>query len=194
MDTYVTGAVIRRLREARGMTQAELAEHIGVSGKAVSKWETAKGLPDMTLLKPLSEALGVSVMELVAGQPVANRNVSANMLRTKFYVCPVCGNILHAVGEAAISCCGVSLPPLEAEEPDEEHRLTHEPAEDELFLTVHHDMTKTHYISFVAHVTPDCVHLVKLYPEGNAQTRCSRRGRGYWYIYCNKHGLMRHKM
>ena len=168
MDMYVTGAVVRRLREARGMTQAQLAEQIGVSSKAVSKRETAKGLPDMTLLEPLSEALGVSVMELMAGQPVSNHNASANMLRTQFYVCPVCGNVIHAVGEAVISCCGVNLPPLEAEGPDAEHRLTIEPVEDELFITVHHDMTKTHFISFLAHVTPDCVRLVKLYPEGDA--------------------------
>ncbi|MBQ1186831.1 MAG: helix-turn-helix transcriptional regulator, partial [Clostridia bacterium] len=63
MNTYVTGAVIKRLREAKGLTQNELAEKIGVSSKAVSKWETAKGLPDISLIEPISIALGVSVME-----------------------------------------------------------------------------------------------------------------------------------
>jgi transcriptional regulator with XRE-family HTH domain len=50
MNTYVTGTAIRQLREARGLTQAELAATIGVSSKTVSKWETAKGLPDISLL------------------------------------------------------------------------------------------------------------------------------------------------
>ncbi|MBR6780572.1 MAG: helix-turn-helix transcriptional regulator, partial [Clostridia bacterium] len=93
MDTYITGATVKKLREAKGLTQSQLAEQIGVSSKAVSKWETAKGLPDISLIEPLSEALGVSVMELMSGETVTNRNTSANILFSKFYVCPVCGNI-----------------------------------------------------------------------------------------------------
>ena len=92
MDHYVTGAAIRRLREEKGMTQAELAKKIDVSPKTVSKWETAKGLPDISLLDPLAAALDVSVTELLSGNTVINRNISANMLRSRFYVCPVCGN------------------------------------------------------------------------------------------------------
>ena len=191
MNTYVTGQTVRRLREAKGITQAELAEQIGVSSKAVSKWETAKGLPDISLLEPLSTALGVSVSELLSGNTVINKNISSNILFSKFYVCPVCGNVIHATGESVISCCGITLPPLEAEEPDDEHRITIEPVEDEKFITVSHPMTKSHFISFLAYVTSDKVHLVKLYPEGNAETRMQFRGRGYLYLYCNKHGLMK---
>ena len=194
MNTYVTGGAIRQLREGRGMTQAELGAQIGVSSKTVSKWETAKGLPDITLLQPLAQALGVSVIELMNGQPIANRNVSANLLRGKFYVCPLCGNILQATGSALVSCCGVTLPPLEAEEADEDHALTIENVEDEHFITVHHPMTKAHFISFAAFVTCDRVQLVKFYPEGDAQTRMQLRGRGYLYWYCNRHGLFRKKV
>lgn len=190
MNSYVTGSVIRSLRELKGITQQQLAESVGVSSKAVSKWETAKGLPDITLIEPLAKALNVSVAELISGERVVNGNTSANMLRTKFYVCPVCGNVLHSTGGAVISCCGISLPPLEAEETDDEHLVTIERVEDEHFVTVNHEMSKTHFISFVAYVTTDRVQLVKLYPEGNAQTRFQLRGRGYLYIYCNKHGLM----
>ena len=189
MNTYVTGTAIRQLREARGMTQAELAQQIGVSSKTVSKWETAKGLPDITLLQPLAQALGISVIELMNGQPIANRNVSANLLRGKFYVCPLCGNVLQATGSALVSCCGVTLPPLEAEEADDSHAVTVEQVEDEHFITVHHPMTKEHFISFVAFVTCDRVQLVKLYPEGEAQTRLQMRGLGTLYYYCNRHGL-----
>ena len=193
MNTYVTGNTIKQLRESRKLTQAELAGNIGVSSKTVSKWETGKGLPDISLLQPLAQALGISVIELMSGEPITNRNVSANLLRGKFYVCPICGNALHSLGSAVVSCCGITLPPLEAEEADEEHGITVENVEDEHFITVHHPMTKEHFISFLAFVTCDRIQLVKLYPEGNAQTRMQLRGRGYLYGYCNRHGLFRTK-
>ena len=193
MNNYITGAAIKQLREAKGMTQAELAEKLGVSGKAVSKWETAKGLPDISLLEPLSKALGISVTELMSGEPVQNKNISANILRSKFYVCPVCGNIIRTVGETVISCCGITLPPLEPEPADDEHLVTIENVEDEHFITVRHPMTKDHFISFIVYLTSDRVQFVKLYPEGNAETRLNLRGFGKLYIYCNKHGLMQVK-
>ena len=193
MNTYVTGTTIRHLRESRHLTQSDLAEKLGVSSKTISKWETAKGLPDITLLQPLAQALGISVIELMNGQHIENKNRSANMLRTKFYVCPLCGNIIHTTGNTLISCCGITLPPLEAEEPDEAHTLTIEPVEDEHFLTIHHPMTKTHHISFIAYLPSDRLQLVKLYPEGPAQTRLPLRGLGYLYYYCNHHGLFRIK-
>ena len=194
MDIDTVGTTIKRLREAQGLTQAELAERLGVSAKAVSKWETAKGLPDITLFEPLAKALEVSLAELLSGETVVNKNVSSNVLRSKFYVCPLCGNIIRAMGNALISCCGTTLPPLDAEEIDSDHTVTIEPVEDEQFVTVHHDMTKTHFISFIAYVTSDRVQFVKLYPEGNAETRLQMRGSGFLYFYCNKHGLMRKKV
>lgn len=194
MNTYVTGATIKSLREAKGLTQLQLAETIGVSSKTVSKWETAKGLPDISLVEPLSQALGVSIMELMSGETIINKNISSNILFSKFYVCPICGNVIHTTGEAVISCCGITLPPLEAEEIDDSHTITIENVEDEKFITVNHEMTKNHNISFIAYVTSDKIHFVKLYPEGNAETRIQFRGKGYLYIYCNKHGLMKMKV
>ena len=194
MNTYVTGTTIKTLREGRNLTQAELAERIGISSKTVSKWETGKGLPDISLLQPLALALGISVIELMNGEQITNRNVSANMLRSKFYVCPVCGNVIHSTGNAVVSCCGIVLPALEAEEADEEHAMTVEYVEDEHFVTVQHPMTKEHFISFVAHVNSDRLQMVKLYPEGNAETRLQLRGRGYLYYYCNRHGLFKRKL
>ena len=194
MDSYITGATIKNLREKKGITQAQLADLLGVSDKAVSKWETAKGLPDITLIEPLAKALSVSVMELISGVMVVNKNISANILRSKFYVCPICGNIMSAVGNTVISCCGINLPPLEAEETDDHHQITIKKVEDEHFVTVNHNMTKEHFISFIAFLTCDRVQLVKFYPEGNAETRLNLRGGGYLYIYCNKHGLMKKKI
>ena len=194
MNTYVTGTTIKNLREERHLTQAELAEKIGVSSKTISKWETARGLPDISLLQPLAQALGISIIELMNGEQITNRNVSANLMRSKLYVCPLCGNVIQATGNAVVSCCGVTLPALEAEEGDEEHELTIEKVEDEHFVTIHHPMTKDHFISFAAFVTSDRLQLVKFYPEGNAQTRMQLRGRGYLYYYCNRHGLFRKKI
>ena len=194
MDSYITGATIKSLREKKGITQAQLADLIGISSKAVSKWETAKGLPDITLIEPLAKALSVSVMELISGDMVINKNISSNILRSKFYVCPICNNIMRTVGDAVISCCGINLPPLEAEETDDHHQINIEKVEDEHFVTVNHDMTKEHFISFIAFLTCDRVQFVKFYPEGNAETRLNFRGGGYLYIYCNKHGLMKKKI
>ena len=194
MDSYVTGTAIRQLREAKHLTQAELAEKLAVSAKAISKWETARGLPDISLLEPLAAALGVSVLELMQGEPVVNRNRSANLLRSKLYVCPLCGNVLHATGQAVVSCCGITLPPLdisEVDDADEHHQLTLERVEDELFVTIHHPMTKDHYISFIACLTGDKLQLVKLYPEGDASCRFKITGAGVLYFYCNRHGLMK---
>ena len=194
MNNYVTGQTIRRLREEKSLTQSELAMQIGVSDKTISKWETSKGLPDISLLEPLSQALGVSVMELMSGLTVTNQNRSSNMLRSKFYVCPICGNVIHAIGDVVMSCCGITLPALEAEEMDEDHHITVEAVEDEQYITIAHPMRKDHYISFIAYVTADKIKFVKWYPEGDAETRMRFRGRGFLYIYCNKHGLMKLKV
>lgn len=166
MDVFVTGSAIRRLRKARGLTQQALAERIGVSGKTVSKWETAKGLPDISLLEPLAAALAVSVAELMQGQAVANQNMGSNLLRSKLYVCPRCGNIIHSTGEVPVTCCGGLLPALKAAPMDEAHGLTVEKVENERFVSIKHEMTKTHFISFMAYVTADVFLLKKLYPEG----------------------------
>lgn len=196
MEPYVTGSTIRQLREQKQLTQAQLAQTLAVSGKTISKWETAKGLPDISLLEPLAAALGVSVLELMHGAPVVNANRSASLLRSKLYVCPVCGNVLFAAGSAVVSCCGIALPELDlrtAEAPDDAHPLTLKKVEDELFVSVRHPMTKDHYLSFLACLTADRLQLVKLYPEGSAECRFPLRSTGTLYFYCNRHGLMKQR-
>ena len=189
MNQYVTGAVIRELREKKQLTQAELAEKLNVSDKTVSKWETAKGYPDISLLEPIAQVFGVSITELISGNAVQNENVSANMLRSKFYVCPVCGNILYSMGEAVIHCHGVLLAPCQAEETDENHKIFMEKVEDEYYVRIEHDMTKGHYISFIAAVSSDRIQMVKLYPEGNAEARFQINGVKQILFYCNRDGL-----
>ncbi|MBD5143332.1 MAG: helix-turn-helix domain-containing protein [Ruminococcus sp.] len=189
MNHYVTGALIKTLREKKHFTQAELAEKICVSDKTISKWETGRGLPDITLLEPLAKALGISIIELLSGNSIINQNLASNMLRSKFYICPICGNVIHTTGEVITSCCGITLPVAEPEEPDESHKIQIESVEDEYFITIPHEMTKQHYISFIAYVTTEKTEIIRLYPEGNAQARFSLRGTGRIYWYCNRHGL-----
>lgn len=189
MNQYVTGMVIKELRERNNMTQAALAEKLSVSDKAVSKWETGKGYPDITLLESIAKAFGISVTELMDGETVSNVNVAANMLRSKFYVCPVCGNVMHAMGEAVINCHGVLLKPVTAEESDENHKIFIERAEDEYYVRIEHDMTKLHYISFMAALSSDKIQSVKLYPEGNAEGRFKMNGVRKIVFYCNKDGM-----
>jgi len=191
MNPYVTGETIKKLREERGMTQTQLAEKLNVSDKAVSRWETGRGYPDISLLEPLAWALAISVPGLLTGEIVTNRNRSFNMARMKFYVCPVCGNVLFATGEAAISCCGIPLMPLEAESPDDAHALNIEKIEDEFYLTVDHEMTKEHSISFIAGVKDDGCEIKKLYPEGPCEARFKTSRTMWLYYYCNRHGLFR---
>ena len=189
MNQYVTGTVIKNLREKNHMTQVELAEQLSVSDKTISKWETAKGYPDISLLEPLAKAFGVSITELISGNAVENVNVSANMLRSQFYICPVCGNIIHSMGEAVIHCHGVQLTPAQPEETDANHKIFIEKVEDDYFIRIEHEMTKVHYISFVAAMSSDKIQMIKLYPEGNAEVRFPIRGVRKIYFYCNRDGL-----
>ncbi len=191
MDPYVTGAMIRRLREGKGLTQAQLAQRLNVSDKAVSRWETGRGYPDIALLAPLAAALGVSVDALFAGRDAGNANRTFRFRRMKFFVCPICGNVVWGMEEANVSCCGLTLPPLAAEPEDPAHACRIERVEDEYRVVVAHAMEKTHYISFIAAVRDDGCEIKKLYPEWEAAAYFKTRGVREVYFYCNRHGLFR---
>ena len=191
MNQYVTGSMIKRLRERKNMTQQQLAQKLNVSDKAISKWETSHGYPDISLLEPLADALGVSIIELFSGENVVNTNKSFNMLRMKFYVCPICGNIICSTGEMVVSCCGIVLPALEPETEDDNHHMSVEKVEDEYYITIQHDMSKKHYISFIAAVKDDGYEIKKLYAEGNAEARFKINRTKYFLYYCNMHGLFK---
>ena len=147
MDHYITGNAIRELREKKKITQKSLAQTLGVSDKTISKWETGKGYPDISLLEPLAAALDISVAELLSGDYVTNQNKMGNMLRSVFYVCPVCGNVIHTLGKCVVSCCCITLPAQEAEETDDAHSFLIEQVEDESFVTVAHEMSKAQRLS-----------------------------------------------
>ena len=138
MDCEKIGRLIRHLRREKGMTQRQLAERLGVSDRAVSKWERGCGCPDVSLLSDLSIELSVGVEALLSGEVTDQEETGKNMKHTKYYVCPRCGNLLLATGEAAVTCCGRSLEPLEAVKAEEVEKLRVEQVEDERFLTTSH--------------------------------------------------------
>lgn len=191
---YVTGKTIKTLREKNNLTQKQLADMICISDKAVSKWETDRGMPDVSLLEGLARALNVSIAELLSGDVALNKNKSANIKRSKFYVCPICSNVIHAMGEGAFSCCGIRLLPLEPEaitDSDDDHCLKIEEIENELFVTMRNDhpMEKKHYISFIACIGDTGVQIEKLYPEQTVEARFRKSPGRKLYAFCNKHGL-----
>ena len=189
--SYITGKIIKELREKKKLTQKELAKMLHLSDKTISKWETGKGLPDIAILEDLAQALGVSIAELLTGDLTENENASGNMKKLHFYVCPVCGNIITSVGRGTFSCCGITLPEQEPEICDDDHLLILDTVDNEHYVTMDHPMTKDHYISFLAYITSGSAEVVKLYPEQDISVRLRKKGHGILYAYCNRHGLFR---
>lgn len=189
--SYVTGKLIKELRERKNLTQKNLADIMQISDKTISKWETDRGLPDIGLIETLARSLDVSVAELLTGEYAVNSNRSSNMSKTKFYVCPVCGNVIQSTGEGTYTCCGIVLPLLQVEDFDERHEIKIDTMDNEFYVYMDHPMTKEHYISFLAYVTSDRMQFVKLYPEQGVDCRFTRRGHGFIYAYCNQHGLFK---
>lgn len=111
------------------------------------------------------------------------------MKNIKFYVCKTCGSIITSTGEVEISCCGSKSIMLIAKPSDEEHHLNIETVENDYYITFSHEMSKTHYLNFIAYVACDRVLIIRLYPEQSAEVRFPRWYGGKLYFGCNKHGL-----
>ena len=191
MENEKIGALIKKLRLEKGLTQAALGEKLMVGGRAVSKWERGLGCPDISLLPLLSDIFSVNIEGLLSGRIAEEGEVKNNMKKVGFYVCPKCGNIIASTGDAEVSCCSRKLTRLTAKPADAEHTLTVETVEDEYFLSCGHEMTKEHSLLFIAFVNGDRLQLIRLYPEWNAQARLYARGHGILYVCCGRDGLFR---
>ena len=189
MDNGKIGELIHRLRRERGLTQLQLAEKLHISDKTVSKWERGLGCPDVSLLTDLSGVFGVDLEKLLSGQLDANEERGGNMKKLNFYVCPECGNVITAMTDAGISCCGKKLKALEPVKASEEEKLSVEVIENDYYISSNHPMVKEHYISFVALLTGDSLTLKKQYPEWDLQVRIPGRTHGKLIWYCTDHGL-----
>lgn len=191
MDSIKTGKLIIKNRKEKNMTQKELADKLNVSDKTISKWERGLGCPDIASINDLAETLGVNVTEILSGETFINGNSNGNMNKTKFYVCSKCENVITSTNDLILNCCGQKLVALKLNDKiDNKHLPIIEFIEDDIFITVNHEMSKKHYISFVAYVTTDKLMISKLYPEQNAELRFKRNGHGIIYVFCNQHGLL----
>ncbi len=190
MDQIRTGQLIKQFRAELGMTQKQLAERINVSDKAVSKWERGNGCPDVSLLSALADIFGIDVNVLLSGEIDKNESEKGDMKKLKFYVCKDCGNIITAASETAVTCCGNKLSAPEPKKADEKDQLKIEDIGGEWYITSDHEMTKEHYISFVAYVSDSSVMMFRQYPEWsiNINLPMYRSGKLVWY--CNKCGLL----
>ncbi|MEA4934815.1 MAG: helix-turn-helix domain-containing protein [Lawsonibacter sp.] len=191
MDQNKTGLLIRTLRVERGMTQRTLANALGVTDRAVSKWERGLGCPDVSFLPGLAQALGIPMERLLAGSLDEQEPDGGSMRNLSFYVCPQCGNLVTATGAVALSCCGRTLESLVPQKPDEYHQLSLQPIEDDWFLTSSHPMEKSHFLSFVALVNGEQATIVKRWSEWDFQVHLPRKQHGLLYWYCTQHGLFR---
>ena len=189
MDHGKLGQVIRTLRREMDLTQRELAQALGVTDKAVSKWERGLGCPDVSYLPELSQILGADLARLLQGDLTPNEIVGGNMKKMKYYACPVCGGLSFCTGGAEVSCCGRKLAPLEPQKAAEGEKLTAEAIENDWYVTGDHPMRKEDYVSFVAFAAGDRLQVVKQYPEWDLQVRIPGRSHGMLLWYSQRQGL-----
>ena len=189
MDCKKVGILIHGLRKEKKLTQKQLADAMNISDKTISKWERGLGCPDVSLLHELSDVLNVNIEKILLGDLDPNNADGGNMKKIKFYVCPTCGNIIIYTGEAELSCCGRKLIPLIAKPSDKDHHLQVETIEDDYYITFLHEMSKEHYINFIAYVACDRIFMVRLYPEQSGEVRFPKLYGGKLYFGCNQHGL-----
>ena len=193
MDLSKNGKLLCDLRKAKGMTQKEVAEKLGIVPKTVSKWETGHGFPDVSTVSVLADILGVSEKTILSGDLKQNLEEAGNMKRTKFYICPDCGSFMQGTGSSRISCCGKQIEELKAVLADDEHAINISEIEGDYYIEFNHEMTKEHYIRFVSYIGIDRVLTIKLYPEQACAVRFPKMYGGKIYFYCSKHGLFKYQ-
>lgn len=189
MDNAKIGKLIYALRKEKGMTQLQLAQCMNISDKTVSKWERGLGCPDVSLLPELSNIFNVDLSEMLRGRLNTNDILGGSVKRTKFYVCPNCGNILTALTDTSICCCGKKLLPLELRKAEAADKLSVERIENDYYVSTDHEMTRAHYISFLAFISDNTILMRKQYPEWNLQVRIPFFAHGRLVWYCTQHGL-----
>ena len=189
MDNVKIGKLIYQLRKENHMTQLQLADQMNISDKAVSKWERGLGCPELSLLPSLSKIFNVDLEKLLSGELNANEILGGNMKKMHFYICPACGNMITAMTDTNISCCGKKMKSLQPQKANDDDKLNVEMVENDFYITSSHAMEREHHIAFVALLTGDSIMIKKQYPEWGLQVRIPIFAHGRLLWYCNQHGL-----
>lgn len=191
MNAEKTGCLIKSARLKKGLTQKQLAEAISVSDKAVCKWETGHGCPDITILSALSKVLEIDIQSILQGAIVKNPSIAGNMNRVKFYRCPSCGNLVTSVKEIEISCCGNKLIAVEAKQSDEKKYVPIiKEFDGQYSVSFDHPMTKEDFIAHVITVRYDKIMVVNLFAEQEAVVTLPQISGLRLYLITSKDGLI----
>lgn len=191
MNPEKTGSIIKAARIKKRWTQKQLADAISVTDKAVCKWETGHGCPDITLLSQLSKVLEIDIQSILRGEFVKSPDIAGNMNRVKFYRCPTCGNLVTSVKEIEISCCGNKLIAVEARQSDEKKYVPIISEFDGQFsVKFDHPMTKDDFIANVIAVQYDKILVINLFAEQEAIVTLPQIGGLRLYLITSKDGLI----
>lgn len=189
MNLTEFGSFIRTRRRELGISQQALADMLGLSAKAVSKWECGKGFPDVDNLPLLARALEVDIKALLAADAEDAQAVSENLRNLQFYICPVCGRFHMAMKGAQITCCRLILKAAAAQKADDAHAVSITENDGDWYLESEHPMEKGHYLSFGAFLNTDTCIFKKCYPQWDFRVRIPKIGHGIFLWYCTEHGL-----
>lgn len=190
MNYEKTAQIIKKLRLDNNLTQKNLAQKLHITEQAVSKWERALGLPDISTCCDLAEILGVNVEVILNGSLGENEEKDSNMKNSIFYVCPLCQNIITSQKDMSVSCCGRELTALKPLKAQESEKLSVQIVEDSLYITADHPMTKTDYIMFTAFATGEKLEITKHFPEWDMELHIPAHCHGKLLWYSKKQGLM----
>lgn len=190
MDCYKIGKLIAKLRKEKNLTQNELAIQLNVTNKAISKWETGVGCPDISYWADLPTILEFDILQMIGGELTNNKINSGNMKNIKIHCCETCNNILVSTGESTIFCCGKKLNFLNPVNKEQNVSYTKEAIDYDLYLTFNHEMNKDNYLSFIVYTINEQVTIIKLYPEQNPEVRIPKSKRLNLYVYSTNIGLM----
>ena len=143
----------------------------------------------MSIVSALADIFGVSEKTILSGDLELNLEEAGNMKRTKFYVCPSCASFFEGTGNPQIICCGKQIEALDAKALDEEHAVNISEIEGDYYIEFNHEMTKEHYVSFVAFATGDQIQLYKQFPEWALQVHIPKKKHGMLLWFDTRDGL-----
>ncbi len=183
------GAKIIKVRKDNQLTQMQLAQMLGVTDKAVSKWERNVCLPDIFVLKRFCDIFNIDMQSLLSENSDSNKR-GENMKNTRFYLCKHCGNITFSTGNTKVICCNDIVDELILTKATEENALLIEEIDGERNITSSHPMTKDNYVHFIAYLKGGELQLFKQYPEWEINVRIPKRGHGRLLWYAPDIGLL----
>ena len=150
-----------------------------------------KGLPDISIVEELAKALHVSLTELFTGDLKTNENVSGNIKKNTILCMPDLWEHYNSCRRREFFLLWNNTSKAGSRNRWGRAFTFVETVDNEFSIVMKHSMSKGHYVSFIAYVTSGSVEIVKIYPEQDISVRFRKKGHGFLYGYCNRHGLFK---